>query len=95
MHQPGTGKAVRLIRQHFLNADLETGFTLLRAANESETTADRISELRQMEDARCALNEARRRYREMHEQDAGKFSARLADLERATDLRMRTVASES
>jgi len=94
MHQPGTANALRMIRQHFLNADLETGFTLLRAATESGTAADRASELRQIEEARRALQNARKRYSEMNAQDAGAFAARLKDLERATDGRGRASSAE-
>jgi len=85
MHNSGTARMARLIRRNFLTADLETGFALLRAAAESGPMADRTLELRQIEEARRALQHARSLYDAMNRQDARAFAARMADLERATD----------
>ena len=76
-----TARSTRLLRTHFLNADLEAGFALLRATRES---ADRALESRQIEEARHALDRARTLRDRMHQQDAVPFARRLAALERAT-----------
>ncbi|HYZ84663.1 MAG TPA: hypothetical protein VE621_09685 [Bryobacteraceae bacterium] len=86
MHDPGTsGRSARLARRHFLTADLEIGFALLRAAAKSRTLANRAFELRQIEEARLALQRARTLHADMHEEDAGKFNARIDELERAIE----------
>ena len=84
MRNPGTSKMTRRIRRHFLDADLETGFALLRAATESGVTANGTFEFRQIEEAQRVLQHARWLYHGMNAQDAGAYSARMADLKRAT-----------
>jgi hypothetical protein len=52
---------------------------------ECGTIADRAFQLRQIEEARRAVQHARRLYDEMPERDVREFAARMSDLERASD----------
>ncbi len=76
-------KAHRLIRRHFLIADLEAGFALVRAAGNAYRNGERQDACRQIDDARNLIEDSYNFLAGLSEGELNQFAARRDELKRA------------
>jgi hypothetical protein len=78
-------KAYRLIRRHFLIADLEAGFALVRAAGDAYRKGERQDACRQLDEVRNLIEDSYNFVAGLSEPDLNQFAARRDELKRAIE----------